>query len=87
MILKVFSVFDGAVGAYMAPFFMHSRGQAIRSFSDTADDANSTIGKHPQDYTLFELGEFDDSCARFDMHATPHSLGVASELLAKPKSS
>lgn len=81
MIVKVFSVYDSKVEAYIQPFFMQSRGQAIRAFGDTAMDSSTNVGKHPADFTLFELGEFDDATARFDMHNTPVSLGVAVELI------
>lgn len=82
MILKVFCVYDSKVEAYMSPFFMHSRGQAIRSFTDTLADPSTQFSKHPGDFTLFELGEYDDSTAKFSMLNTPLSLGVASEFLA-----
>lgn len=81
MIVKIFSVYDSKVEAYIQPFFMQSRGQAIRSFGDIAGDKTTNIGKHPADFTLFELGEFDDSNASFSMHNTPISIGVAIELL------
>lgn len=81
MIVKVFSVYDSKVEAYIQPFFMQSRGQAIRAFGDTAADVSTNIGKHPADFTLFELGEFDDTTAKFDMYNTPVSIGVAIELL------
>lgn len=87
MIMKIFAVYDSAVAAYMSPFFMHSRGQALRAFADTAEDASSSIGKHPKDFTLFELGEYNDSTAGFSLYDTPHALGVALELLSSERSS
>lgn len=80
MILKLFSVFDSKVEAYMQPFFMASRGAAIRAFIDTASDSNSMICKHPGDYTLFELGSFDDSCAKFDLYSSNVNLGNALDI-------
>lgn len=82
---KIFSVYDSKTGAYCAPFFMKARGEALRSFSDTAMGKDTLISSHPEDFTLFELGEYDDSCAKFTLYDTPVSLGVAIELL--PKSS
>lgn len=81
MILKMFAVYDSKVGAYMAPFFMQSSGQALRAFIDTAQDKETQIGKHPEDFTLFELGEYDDSCASLHQLDVPTSLGVALQLL------
>lgn len=81
MIQKIFTVYDSKVEAYMAPFFMVSSGQAIRSFVDTAADASSQLGKHPEDFTLFELGTYDDLSATFTLYSSPKSLGVALELI------
>lgn len=81
MILKMFAVYDSKVGAYMAPFFMSSTGQALRAFIDTASDKETQVGKHPEDFTLFELGEYDDSCAVIHSLDTPKSIGVAIHLL------
>lgn len=60
MKLNVYSIYDQASGLYSRPFFTQSDGEAIRSFSDIATDAEHPIGKHPADYTLFRLGIFDD---------------------------
>jgi len=79
MLHKVFTVFDTKVEAYNQPFFMKSRGEAIRAFSDIVNDKNHAFNRHPEDYVLFELGEYDDSCAKFNLYDAPHSLGVAIE--------
>ena len=65
MILKVFSVFDSAVGAYMQPFFMRSTGEAIRSFQDACSGDGKPFSRNSSDYTLFLLGEYDDAGAEF----------------------
>ena len=84
MIHKVFSFYDSKAEAYLPPFFMKAKGEALRFFSDLANDktnANNPIGKHPEDYTLFELGTFYDDNAQFQMGETPKSLGVAIEFV------
>ena len=60
MLHKIFSVFDSKAELYLTPFFMKTKGEAVRGFEDVANDKNSAIGRHPEDYTLFELGEYDD---------------------------
>ncbi|AXH77096.1 MAG: nonstructural protein [Microviridae sp.] len=82
MLLKVFAIYDSKVEAYMSPIFVPSRGQALRSFIDAAQDTTNNLGKHPADFTLFEIGVFDDSNATFDCHISPISLGNALELLS-----
>lgn len=79
MILKVFSIYDSKAEAFLQPFYMQSKGAAIRSFADAVSDEKTMFFKHPSDYTLFELGEFDDSNASFNLHISPISLGLAVE--------
>lgn len=81
MLLKVFSVFDNASEAYMQPFFMQTKGQAIRSFQDAVNSESHEFSKHAEDYTLFELGDYDDSNAQFNMYEAPRALGNAVEFL------
>ncbi len=61
MLLRAFTVYDSKVDAYLRPFFLQTPAEAIRSFKDTVNDQQSTISKHPEDYTLFEIGTFDES--------------------------
>ena len=63
MKLKMYSIFDQATSAYMRPFFMQADGQAIRFFMDVANDKESDIGKHPEDYSLCRIATFDDQSA------------------------
>jgi len=83
MLMKVFSVYDSAAGAYLQPFFMASRGQAIRAFTDLVNDGTHSFAKHADDYTLFELGTYDDSSGKLVSHDTPQSLGVAVEYVKR----
>lgn len=83
--LLAFSIFDSKVEAYLPPFYLQSKGEAIRAFTDASNDTQHRIGKHPSDYTLFELGEWDEKTAQFIPHATPMSLGVAIEFTKRPQ--
>lgn len=59
--MKVVSVRDSAVDAFMNPFVVPAVGAAIRSFSDEVNryDASNAMNKHPDDYDLYEIGSFD----------------------------
>lgn len=80
MIMKIFSVFDTKVQAYMTPFFSATPGSAIRSFTDAAAGQDSIVAKHPEDFTLYAIGDFDDHTGAISVHE-PHALGKASEYL------
>lgn len=84
MILLVFAVYDSAVQAYMTPFFMQSRGQALRAFSDEVNKAGSAFNAHPGDFTLFHLGGFDQASGELLKEITPVSLGVAQTVRLVP---
>lgn len=60
MVTKIFSIFDQKAKCHLPPFFLHESGQAVRAFSDCVNDPNHNFGKHPEDYTLVAIGEFDD---------------------------
>ncbi len=57
---KVFSIFDVKASAYLPPFFMPEQAMAVRVFSDCVNSDDHQFGKHPGDYTLFEMGVWDD---------------------------
>lgn len=78
---KIFSIYDCKVEAFMQPFFMAANGAAVRAFTQIANDKASDISKNPGDYTLFELGSYDDSNAQIDMLPSPVSLGIAIEFI------
>lgn len=61
MKLLICSIFDGAVGAYGAPFYARSKAEASRTFADACADTNHAFYKHAADYTLFSIGTFDDA--------------------------
>lgn len=83
MILQVFCVYDCKAEAYMQPFFFQGRGQAIRAFTDLANDKSTSVGSHPADYTLFQIGDFNDSSAELGS-ITHNNLGNALEFVQLP---
>lgn len=78
---KVFTVYDSKAEAYLPPFLAQTKGQALRSFADLANDKSTNVGKYPEDFTLFELGEYDSIRGEYSMLQAKISLGVASEFV------
>lgn len=58
---RTYAIFDSATEAFMRPFFMAADGAAERAFIDLATSADHEVGKHPEHYSLFFLGTFDDN--------------------------
>lgn len=74
---KVYAIHDSKIEAFMQPFVMHTAGEALRGFAELANDPQTNISKHPTDFTLFELGEYDEKSGALIPHATPMALGLA----------
>jgi hypothetical protein len=83
MISVMFAVFDSAIKAYANPVFLQSRGEAIRGFIEIVNDPKSKFFKFPEDFTLFELGTYDDSSGLVTSLTTPYSLGNALQFMNK----
>lgn len=66
MKLQVYAVLDKAVGAFTRPFFLRTRGEAIRSFTEACQDEKTDFCKHPDDFVLYYNGVFDDNTGMFD---------------------
>jgi hypothetical protein len=75
MKLNVYTVYDQAANAYMNPFFMHNDGLAVRAFQDNVNSKEpNNVSLHPDQFTLFRIGEFDDQSAVIT-YQEPKSLG------------
>ena len=79
MFYKVFTVYDAKAECYMQPFTMRSRGEAVRAFEQSANDPQNNIGRFAEDFTLFEIGEYDDATGRMSQFDALVALGCAIE--------
>lgn len=78
MMMKMFTVYDQKAEAYLQPFFANSKGVAIRMFAEAVNSQDHQFAKYPADFTLFEIGSFDDGTALTESFA-PVNLGTALE--------
>lgn len=81
MKLSIYSIFDSKARAFLPPFYLANDSLATRVFSDCANDSVHAFGKHPEDYSLFRLGEFDDALGTFDLLSTHVNLGLAASFV------
>jgi len=82
---KMFVIFDSKAHAYMTPFFMHHEDMAIREFSNAVNDQEHAFGKHPADYTLFEIGSYADNTAQIEINKASINLGVGIQFKTQEK--
>jgi len=87
MIYHVFSIHDSKADAYFPPFYLHNINMAMRQFGDMCNDPSSNISKHPEDYTLFTLGKWDDNNGQFKIKVNNTSLGNGVEFVLKDENS
>jgi len=82
MILNICTVKDRAADAYGRPMFVPSTGVAIRSFSDeiNRNNADNQLYNHPDDFDLYELGQFDDNTGLFTLHEQPKLLSLGKQV-------
>lgn len=76
---KVYSVYDSKAQTYSNPMISLAKGSMTRDFKTLANDKNHPIGKYPEDYTLFEIGEWDEFDGFINMYQAKISLGMAIE--------
>lgn len=83
----IFAVKDQAAEAFGLPFFVNTRGEAMRSFTDEANsnEPNSAIGRHPEDYELWHIGEYDEVKGIVTMIQNPERLARARDLVQPEK--
>ncbi len=73
----MFTVHDSKAMAFITPFFAPNIEVGIRSFEVACNDPATGFYHHPGDYTLFALGEYDQTTAKLSLLETPENLGMA----------
>ena len=67
MKLGVFVIYDSKAMVYARPMYIHNDAMAMRMAHDVRHNEETDIFRHPEDFTLFKLGEYDDSDASFHL--------------------
>lgn len=71
MDLKVFSIYDQKAAMFMQPMFYVNEATALRSFSQIVNAGDNDVSKHPEDFTLYHIGEYSDGTGELrDVEAT-----------------
>lgn len=59
MNVQIFSIYDSKAEAFLPPFYMRNKGEALRAFESTVKDKenkNNQIAAYPADYSLVLIG-------------------------------
>lgn len=84
----LFSILDGKAGVFLQPFVARSDVDAKRQLSAAFKDPQfmqTPAGAYPQDFALYELGQFDDEFGTIS--ASPKPTRVCELSALKPADS
>lgn len=85
MKLQIFSIHDSKAAAFLRPFCLPSDAHAIREVSEVVQNTSSTFSDYPEDFTLFNVGEFDELTGEVSPRLIHKSLGNLQVLRAELK--
>lgn len=85
MMTKVFAIYDHKAKFFGAPFVMQQVGLAVRAFNDLVNEPGTSVSKHPADFSLFEVGSYDDSTAAMTSLVPHVLLGHGSDFRPTPE--
>ena len=81
MLMKIFAIYDAGISTWKPPMFCRAKGEILRWWTEMINSGQTDISKHPADFTLFEIGSWDDENNKFTHYKAPLSLGVALEFV------
>lgn len=76
------AVRDIKAEAFAPPFVVSARGMALRMFSDWCSDPKTMIGRHPEDFQLYQLGYFNESTGFIEVFTNMVLIGMGAEVAA-----
>lgn len=83
--MNIYSIKDLTAKYYMQPFYGRNHGEAIRSFTNAVNDAsnpNNLLAKHPSDFALYAIGEFDEISGKIK-ETSVEKLGLGSDYVSQ----
>ncbi|AXL15305.1 nonstructural protein [Microviridae sp.] len=58
---NIYTIYDTKAEAFSLPFYYMHDGQALRTCQDWINNPETPYAKHPEDYTLFKAGQYDEN--------------------------
>lgn len=82
--MKILSVYDLKSRSYCPPLMSDTTESGIRSFQYQLMQPSSDYALFPEDFILYELGEFDRSTGIFSLLHAPVQIARATDFSKKP---
>lgn len=80
---KLYTVYDSKAELFLQPFTMRTRGEAVRAFAASANQQGHQFAVYGGDFTLFEIGDYEDLTGRMEQYDAPVNLGTALEYVSR----
>lgn len=77
---KIFCLYDSVAQDYGFPVVRINQHVLFREIQEEILRGQSPMAKHPSDYTIFEVGEWDSTNGQFDFYEAKKSLGLVQDL-------
>lgn len=77
---KLFAVKDKSMDTFLSPQAIPHHAQALRQWEEMCNDPSTSFCKHPKEFALYELGEFNVDTGRLTSLEVPHLLSNASDV-------
>lgn len=75
---NIYSIYDTKAQFFRSILILRTKGEAVRVFTELANDKQTDIGKNPEDYVMYKIGEFDEIKGEIT-RVEKESIGMASE--------
>lgn len=76
---KIFVFKDDKSNSYGPPMVMPTKGIFIREVQDQLKQGQAVWAKHPQDFTIFEIGEYDPSTGTVHNYEAKSAIGLVDD--------
>lgn len=84
--LKVLCAYDAKLGLFHTPQFFTHLGMALRVWDETCNNPQAPMCKHPADFVLYEVAEFDEDTGLLQPLDQHRLIATALEAKHKPQS-
>lgn len=80
---KVLAIRDRAADTFSQPMFFASLGSGVRAFGDEVKRVheNNNLNKHPEDFDLFHLADYDDDTGTFEGLSRPVQVAIGKDYM------
>ena len=81
----MFAVRDSKTEFFTIPMSSKCERDAVRTFEMACNDSKAMMWQYPEDYDLYEIGDYDDNTGKFHCLDTPRHVIKAVQLRKEEK--